>query len=773
LKRRANKKEPGRRTQRNDASGPTPSALPNPGRQWLFRLLAIALLPIVTFGVLEIGLRIGGYGYPTGFFKTSHIGDRDYLVNNEEYGFRFFPAELSRFSGPIRIEADKPPDTFRIFILGESAAMGDPEPSFGASRYLEVLLRERFPQQKFEVVNVAITAINSHVILPIARDCARHQGDLWIIYMGNNEMVGPFGAATVFGAQAPPLALVRLSLAVQRTRTGQLLMALARKLRGKAASASSWGGMEMFIGNQLPPDSPRKQTVYRNFQHNLRDILRAGLDSGAKVILNTVAVNLKDCPPFASLSNSNRPPSQRAAFEQLYADASAASAQSNQVAAVPLFEQAAKVDPSYAELQYRWGLSLLAQTNLSAAREHLQEACDTDALPFRTDSTINGLIREEAGRYAGPNLVLLDAAAILPTNQAAAVCGRETFYEHVHFNFAGNYRLGLLWAQQVEKALPSPVTSKAAGPWASQKTCDRLLGLSDWNRALVLQSVIRRFSQPPLSSQFNNVQRRQAIEEQIRGLKQQMTPAAAPAARKTIEEAIQHAPADHYLHEVFAEFLQSTGDLAEATRQWQTVHELLPQDFLSYYQLGRLYSLQGLWPQAETCLSQVVAAHSGMIEAWHELGNVHFGQEQYQRALADYEEARKRRPRDPKILCDLGKTLAKLKRRPQAIACFREAIQFNPDDWDAHFQLAGELSFDGKIPEAQAEFAEAVRIQPGNPRSRFNLGVMFAKQNQFDAATREFQETLRLEPGNQTAAMYLAQIKALKGAAPSPPPASP
>src|ERR1019366_6362812 len=139
-------------------------------------------------------------------------------------------------------------------ILGESAAMGDPEPAYGASRYLEVLLRERFPAQKFEIVNVAITAINSHVILPIARACARQHGDLWIIYMGNNEMVGPFGAATVFGAQAPPLALVRLSLALQQTRVGQLLMALARKVRGQAATASSWGGMEMFLGNRLRPD---------------------------------------------------------------------------------------------------------------------------------------------------------------------------------------------------------------------------------------------------------------------------------------------------------------------------------------------------------------------------------------------------------------------------------------------------------------------------------------------------------------------------------------
>jgi hypothetical protein len=66
-------------------------------------------------------------------------------------------------------------------------------------------LRERFPGKKFEIVNTSITAINSHAILPIARECAAREGDVWIVYLGNNEMVGPFGAATVFGSQAPPL----------------------------------------------------------------------------------------------------------------------------------------------------------------------------------------------------------------------------------------------------------------------------------------------------------------------------------------------------------------------------------------------------------------------------------------------------------------------------------------------------------------------------------------------------------------------------------------
>ena len=213
------------------------------------------------------------------------------------------------------MKAIKPPGSIRIFIFGESAALGDPQPHYGAGRYLEALLHARYPETSFEVVNTAMTAINSHVILPIARECAAHEGDLWIIYMGNNEMVGPFGAATVFGQKAPPLGLVRMNLAIQRTRLGQLLLALSHKLHN--SDAATWHGMEMFLENKIPPDDPRKEVVYHSYARNLDDILNAGMDAGAKVILRLVAVNLKDCPPFASLPDTELAPADRLSFDSL------------------------------------------------------------------------------------------------------------------------------------------------------------------------------------------------------------------------------------------------------------------------------------------------------------------------------------------------------------------------------------------------------------------------------------------------------------------------
>jgi len=174
------------------------------------RLLAMVFIPFFILGGIELGLRLAGYGYDTSFFRRIKIDGHDYFVPNEKFSYRFFPPAIARRTLPFRFAAEKATNSYRIFLFGESAAMGDPEPTYGMGRYLEVLLRERYPGTDFQVICVALTAIDSNTILPIARECARHQGDLWLIYMGNNEMVGPFGAETSYGLHAPSRDIIRL-----------------------------------------------------------------------------------------------------------------------------------------------------------------------------------------------------------------------------------------------------------------------------------------------------------------------------------------------------------------------------------------------------------------------------------------------------------------------------------------------------------------------------------------------------------------------------------
>src|SRR5438876_3244825 len=195
-------------TPRGAASTRTPAI--SVRKQKVFRWVGALVLPVfILFGV-ELVLRLVGFGYPADFFVRSETGPPGLFSENPKFGWRFFPQRLARAPDPLRLSKTKPLGTCRIFVFGESAALGDPEPAYGFSRILRELLEERCPATKFEVVNVAMTAINSHVILRIARDALPFQGDIWIIYMGNNEVIGPFGAGSVFGSRVPPMSQIQI-----------------------------------------------------------------------------------------------------------------------------------------------------------------------------------------------------------------------------------------------------------------------------------------------------------------------------------------------------------------------------------------------------------------------------------------------------------------------------------------------------------------------------------------------------------------------------------
>ncbi len=719
-------------------------------------------MPLLVLGLLEVGLRLGGYGYSTGFFKPLQIGGEELLVENDSFGFRFFPPGMARTPASLRMSAKKAPGTYRIFILGESAALGDPEPAFGAGRYLDVLLRERFPMAQFEVVNVAMTAINSHVILPIARDCAWQNGDLWIVYMGNNEMVGPFGAATVFGAQAPPWQLVRLNLLIQKLRLGQLLAAAGRKLSKGDSDKASWGGMKMFAGNLVDPNDARKRVVYRNFQRNLRDILQAGLNSGAHILLSTVAVNLKDCPPFGSIISSNLLGSDRKQVELLLGEGNSLAEQGNCEAALKSYEQAARFNPQSAELEFRCGRCLLQLTNVAAARRHFQKALDLDCLPFRADTSINTLIADAGKQMASPKLTFLDAAQDLNSGTTDDIPGQEIFYEHVHLNFAGNYRLARSWAGQIARFLPPNIGGGTNMAWASEEICERRLGLTDWDRLNILAEVCRRLQQAPLASQLGNALRLQTFLEQEAVLRKRMDSDDKQQARETYVEALRITPNDYYLLENFAYFLASTDDIAGAIEQWNKVRTLIPHDHVSYFELGRLAGMQGRYAEAKSLLGQALAIHPSFAPGWFELGKAHAAAGDYQHAVHEFDQALKFDPQNAQCWFCSGLALAMLNQRADAIEHYRQAVKFAPEDWKAHFELGGLLGQDGKMSEAAAESEAAVRLNPSFPVAHLNLGLALVQIGQLAEAEQQFEETLRLDPTNSKAADYLVQVRALR-----------
>ena len=110
----------------------------------------------------------------------------------------------------------------------------------------------------------------------------------------DNEVVGPFGPGTVFQQWSPSLRMIRASAWVKSTRVGQLLGEAIGHFRVNQDAQGYWRGMEMFSNKSVPADDPRLAAVYANYRQNLVDICRMATRAGAKVVLSTVAANLRD-----------------------------------------------------------------------------------------------------------------------------------------------------------------------------------------------------------------------------------------------------------------------------------------------------------------------------------------------------------------------------------------------------------------------------------------------------------------------------------------------
>jgi len=236
-------------------------------RVWAVRLVLMIAAPVALLAVLEGGLRLFGYGRPTGFFVSA--GSPGKLTCNEEFVWRFSPRETASEPSPFSISAAKPQRTVRIFVLGGSAAWGTPDPSFNFGRILEVMLRRRYPDVRFEVVNAAIMGVNSHVVLPIIRDCARRDPDLFIVYLGNNEVIGMFGPGPESGNAAPAsLSMIRAGLWAKSTRLGQLVGSLLSK-EDREDGEATVQDEAFFLAHRVAADDPRRTTVCDNFRGNL------------------------------------------------------------------------------------------------------------------------------------------------------------------------------------------------------------------------------------------------------------------------------------------------------------------------------------------------------------------------------------------------------------------------------------------------------------------------------------------------------------------------
>jgi tetratricopeptide (TPR) repeat protein len=523
-------------------AAPTKNERPSGGKRYWPQIATSVFVPVLLLGVIEGALRLFGVGFPTDLTVPCTVQGHAAACYNLFFPAPFFPPGMIKTPQAYAIPAEKPQGTFRIFVLGESAAMGDPDPAYAFSRYLEVMLRERYPSMKFEVVNTGSVAINSHVLLPIAEGLSKQRPDVFIIYSGNNEIVGPYGPGTALTSSGMSLPVIRTSIFVRSTRIGQLLTKVGTQKK-------EWGGMEMFLDKQVRESSPLMRYSYENFEKNLRDTVEVARRSGARVIVSTVATNLKDCGPFSSLHREDLGPDELRSWSALVQQGMDLESVRSYAEALKAYLAAAKIDDQYADLEFRIARSLWMLGEYAGAKEHFLRARDLDTLRFRADSKINDINRSVASSSPGAELV--DADAIFSKESPNGIIGSDLVYEHVHMTPRGNYLLArAMFFQIASKLAPEAAHAVTESDVPSEAECEQLLAFTSHDRSRIATEMLERLQKPPFTNQLNHSD--QVLRLMLKAGDVSESPDETAAE---YEWAIRKNPGDRVLHYNYGLFL--------------------------------------------------------------------------------------------------------------------------------------------------------------------------------------------------------------------------
>jgi tetratricopeptide (TPR) repeat protein len=353
---------------------------------------------------------------------------------------------------------------------------------------------------------------------------------------------------------------IRTAVWLKGTRTGQLLASL-----GARQQPTNWGGMEMFLQQQITADDPRLATVRANFKANLLAIADSARSVGATTFLCTVVTNQRDFAPFLSANNE-------------------------------------------AEMLFQQGKLALDAGRDTEARDLFQRALDQDTLRFRTDSRLNQVIRD-LGPVARPTLEVLDLAGALASKSPHGITGDEFLYEHVHLNLRGTYEIATVLLSRIAADLKQRglVGDAAVAPLSLEETGLRL-GYHTHEQAMIALELSNRFSKPPFTSQSDHAARAATWQRRADAAQALLArPDATEALRQISRRALDASPNDWLLARNTGAMLVARQQPAEALPLLERATAWIDDDVDTLIALGWAHHALGHPAEAEAAFAEARA----------------------------------------------------------------------------------------------------------------------------------------------------------------------
>lgn len=632
---------------------------------WAFRLGAL-LIPVSMLVILELGLRLGGYGaYPPLF--TPIEGYEEYLQPHEGVAARYFTTIESIPGIPFdSFHRAKRDSSLRIVIQGGSTAAGFPF-YFGGSfpDMLEQRLLMTFPGRQIEVVNTSMAAVNSFTLLDFADEIIEQEPDAVIIYAGHNEYYGALGVGSTQLLGRNP-ALIRLYLALKPFRSVQLLQAFIQKLIGLFGTSEPHGPqgatlMQNMVGEQrIPLGSELYEDGIEQFRSNMNRLLARYQRAGIPVLIGSIASNERDHAPF--LSGVSDPSAMQSVRDDVQ-EAMRIQATGDTTAAISRLSTVLDGQPEYAAAWYARARLLDGRGEANAAARDYRQARLRDELRFRGPDAMNEVIQDLAAEHGA---TFVDTEAAIRAASPDGIPGRETMLEHLHPNIQGYFVLSDAFYDALARISPGkdvgyewdqPISAKAARSNLLVTPIDSLVGMYR------IQQLMASWPFKPAGS---------------------LSPGLDTLAAGTL-----------------------VGDLSLRVYQ---------RDITRLQALDQLQQAAARSGNARQALQSIFA----IIQRYPFLPGPYLSAANIQMALRQYDEAEQyvlaslERAESAEGLRILGSLLLNRQQPEQAIIQLERAVQLAPSDAITRYNLAGAYALVGRMGEARIMGQAALDLAPEN-----------------------------------------------------------
>ena len=170
-----------------------------------------------------------------------------------------------------------------------------------------------------------------------------------------------------------------------------------------------------------------------------------------------------------------------------------------------------------------------------------------------------------------------------------------------------------------------------------------------------------------------------------------------------------------------------------------------------------------LWRNSITLFEQTLSVTTGNYLIHNNLGVTLARQGKDPQALVQYQKALEINPRYADAHYNMGSLLARQGEDEEAAVQFMESLRIKPDKKEAHNDLGVILNKHGRIREAVFHFTEAIHIDPNYGEAYFNLGTFLFQHGKYGEAVSYFSEALRINPSNAGTHNSLAASLAATG----------